>query len=188
MVVADRASFLAWAVNFVVVSVAAVSEFSERTSAAERDDPMTTNKLAALPTMPKMPRAPKAKTNLCGCGCGQLTGNTFVPGHDSRLRGWALRISRDLPTTGITDGEKKAAKAFLAAHGGIVPTHARVEKVATKTVNKPTDKKMAKKADRAAKLAKKESDRIAAELAGSHPEDAAEEPETRTTEQDSAAA
>lgn len=80
----------------------------------------TNTTLAALPSLPKMPRAPKAKTNDCACGCGQKTAARFVPGHDSRLRAWAIRIERNLidnkgrltadgTPSGISPGELKAA-------------------------------------------------------------------------------
>lgn len=30
----------------------------------------------------------------CKCGCGQLTGGFFFPGHDARFKGWMLQIER----------------------------------------------------------------------------------------------
>lgn len=113
-----------------------------------------TTQLARFTPLPKASRGPKAKTNDCSCGCGMKTAAKFVPGHDSRLRGWALRLERGIVTEKAfpgTSGELKAAKAFLAANGGHIAPHARPSVVAT--VNKPTDKKLAKRQARAAKQA-----------------------------------
>ena len=85
----------------------------------------TNTTLAALPALPRMARQPKPKTNPCACGCPMLTAGRFVPGHDSRLRGWMLRLERGLETTGITPGELKAATAALKEAGGHVPAHGR---------------------------------------------------------------
>lgn len=30
----------------------------------------------------------------CKCGCGEVTGGYFVPGHDARFKGWMLKIER----------------------------------------------------------------------------------------------
>lgn len=51
-----------------------------------------------LPALPRMKRAPKAKTHECACGCGGHTANRFLPGHDSKLRGWVLRVQRGIIT------------------------------------------------------------------------------------------
>lgn len=67
----------------------------------QETQPVATN--GGLPPLPKMPksggggnRAPKP-TKECTCGCkGQTTG-AWVPGHDARARGWALRIERAIP-------------------------------------------------------------------------------------------
>jgi hypothetical protein len=67
-----------------------------------------------LPSMPGMPRASKAgRTCECGCG-GETKGGRFIPGHDARRLGWAIRIHRGFDVTGITAGELKAAKKFIA--------------------------------------------------------------------------
>lgn len=43
--------------------------------------------------MTKLPSLPKIKqVNRCECGCNGLTGNRFVPGHDSRLNGMIKRV------------------------------------------------------------------------------------------------
>jgi len=49
---------------------------------------MTT--LNALPSLPSVSRV--RASNKCGCGCGRLTGRTFAPGHDARLKGLILRV------------------------------------------------------------------------------------------------
>jgi hypothetical protein len=80
--------------------------------------PKTTK--SGLAVLPKLKRARKPKPPKdCECGCGlQTRGGRFLPGHDARLHGWALRIQRGLSTEGITAGEEKAARAYLAAGGG----------------------------------------------------------------------
>jgi len=46
----------------------------------------------SLKSLPKLPSLPKMKSvNRCACGCNGLTGNRFVPGHDSKL---AARVKR----------------------------------------------------------------------------------------------
>lgn len=48
--------------------------------------------MSNLKSLPKMPSLPKMKSvNRCECGCKGLTGNRFVPGHDSKL---AARVKR----------------------------------------------------------------------------------------------
>lgn len=107
----------------------------------------TATSLVALPALPKIGRAPKPKTNECECGCGELTASTFVPGHDSRLRGWAIRLERGLVKAAAfpgLPGELKAAQAFLKANGGHVPAHAKATSdAASTTPNK--GKRVAKK-------------------------------------------
>lgn len=78
--------------------------------------PKTTK--TGLPALPKMPRARKPKpAQACGCGCGEMTrGGRFLPGHDARLHGWALRLERGLvKAADIPEGERKAAQAYLRA-------------------------------------------------------------------------
>jgi hypothetical protein len=33
------------------------------------------------------------KSNPCRCGCGELTGGTFRPGHDARYYGWLKKVA-----------------------------------------------------------------------------------------------
>lgn len=74
---------------------------------------------SSLPALPKLPRKRKAKEpKQCACGCGGMTkGGRFIAGHDSRLKGWLLRVERglvkiaDIPTA----GERAAVEAHLAA-------------------------------------------------------------------------
>ena len=83
-----------------------------------RHDTMATHKLPALAPMPAMPhRGGRAVApRVCTCGCGGMTrGGRYIPGHDARHRGWAIRIARGYDTTGITPGERRAAEAALRA-------------------------------------------------------------------------
>ena len=78
-------------------------------------------KLAPLPTMPASARKAKAPQK-CACGCAELTrGGSFIPGHDSRMRGWAIRIIGGHDTTGITPGERAAAEAWIKAQRAKAP-------------------------------------------------------------------
>lgn len=69
----------------------------------------------SLPAMPGMPR--KGKTpRQCTCGCGLMTkGGRYVPGHDARHHGWAIRIAGGYDTTGITPSERVAAERAIRA-------------------------------------------------------------------------
>lgn len=45
----------------------------------------------ALPVLPALPsKATARRLSACFCGCGGVTGGTFVPGHDSKLKSWVL--------------------------------------------------------------------------------------------------
>lgn len=78
----------------------------------------STGTLTTLPALPKSARKPKTMKD-CACGCGGQTGSRFLPGHDSRLRGWAIRLERGIVTKEAfpgTPGELKAALGYLASH------------------------------------------------------------------------
>ena len=67
-----------------------------------------------LPKLPRLKREPKAKTHDCGCGCGTKTAGRFAPGHDSRLRGWVLRVERGIVALAdVPDGERQAVERAL---------------------------------------------------------------------------
>jgi hypothetical protein len=77
------------------------------------------NSLKSLPKLPSLPKLAK-KLNSCECGCGGFTGNRFVPGHDSRLKGWQIRITRTdadgntlVQWEDIPDGERQAVAKSL---------------------------------------------------------------------------
>ena len=75
--------------------------------------------LTPLPALPRMAKATKPASIPCECGCGLLTKSRFFPGHDSRLRGWCLRVERKLITLdqvpdGPNGGERAAVKRELA--------------------------------------------------------------------------
>lgn len=78
----------------------------------------TTTTIAPLPSLPSSARKAKApKPCTCGCG-GNTRGGRYIPGHDSRQRGWAIRIAGGHDTTGITPGERTAAEAYIKSHTG----------------------------------------------------------------------
>lgn len=84
--------------------------------------------LAALPKMPKSARKDRPKHD-CGCGCAGQTANNFLPGHDSRLRGWALRIQADVvKLKDVPDGERQKVTAFMKSlpEGTTITAHTPV--------------------------------------------------------------
>lgn len=71
-----------------------------------------------LPALPRAASKQKPEVD-CACGCGAKTRSTFYPGHDSRLKGWALRIARNVLTLDdmVTKFEtSEGEKAAVAAH------------------------------------------------------------------------
>lgn len=67
--------------------------------------------------LPPLPRKPKPRpTQDCECGCGNPTKSRFVPGHDSRLRGWILRVERGFVKIGdVPDGERQVVARHVKA-------------------------------------------------------------------------
>lgn len=68
-----------------------------------------TNRVS-LPALPSLPSASRARRlRACACGCGGTTQGTFVPGHDSTLKAWVIRVERgiidatpeDIPHAGL---------------------------------------------------------------------------------------
>lgn len=83
------------------------------TTTANATNPNPTKKLAPLPALPKAARK-AAEKHPCACGCGFQTSAQFVPGHDSRLRGWVIRLARKaIEPTAIPDGERQVAEKVL---------------------------------------------------------------------------
>lgn len=81
----------------------------------------TVAKPGALPPLPKLPksgngsreRKPKPVQD-CTCGCGGKTTGAWVPGHDARARGWAIRIERGLiKMKDVPENEQAGAKFML---------------------------------------------------------------------------
>lgn len=66
-----------------------------------------------LPPLPRKAGSPKPLVD-CACGCGLKTRSKFAPGHDSRLRGWSLRVARGfIKMDEIPDGERQAVEAHI---------------------------------------------------------------------------
>lgn len=67
-----------------------------------------------LPPLPRKASASNKPLVDCGCGCGVKTKSKFAPGHDSRLRGWSIRVARDLvKLEAIPDGEREMVTAHI---------------------------------------------------------------------------
>lgn len=75
----------------------------------------------AMPKLPKLPKAsrgPRKEKPMvdCACGCGGQTRSTWVPGHDARAKGWALRIDRNVcKMSDVPENEQAGAKLMLKA-------------------------------------------------------------------------
>lgn len=61
--------------------------------------------------LPPLPRAGKKQKpqKPCECGCGEMTRSRFAPGHDSYLRGWVLRVEREIVKIGEVPEQHQAA-------------------------------------------------------------------------------
>lgn len=69
---------------------------SSATTGEQSAPSAATDQPAALPRLPRLPRKPK-EGKPCACGCpGKTRGGRFLPGHDSKLLAWALRVERKL--------------------------------------------------------------------------------------------
>lgn len=55
---------------------------------------MANHGLPSLPSLPSSARSRDLKP--CECGCSGLTQRRFVPGHDSILKAWRIRVERDV--------------------------------------------------------------------------------------------
>lgn len=127
--------------------------------------------LPSLPSLPRMPRKPRALV-ACQCGCDGLTRSRFVPGHDSRLLAWVLRIERGVVASAPAP-HTAAAAAMVAdrvasgmtgrAHAGVAAP-APVAPVAPAPALPSTSRKARKLAKRAAAKAA-QADAVAAILA-----------------------
>lgn len=100
-----------------------LSDFTKAKNAADEKKAATKVVKQAKDGRPKLPPLPRkagaAKPMVdCACGCGLKTHSKFAPGHDSRLRGWALRLARELTTYADIEsyagkGERDAVEAFV---------------------------------------------------------------------------
>lgn len=71
---------------------------------------------AKLPSLPKSRRA--KPTVSCACGCGGQTKSTWVPGHDGRATGWAIRVEKGLLLLNqVPANERKGAVRLLRQRG-----------------------------------------------------------------------
>lgn len=85
---------------------------------------MAQTTIAPLPPMPKR-GGRAAAPRKCECGCtGMTRGGRYIPGHDSRQRGWAIRITAGADTTGITPGERASAERWAKAHAAEMAKYA----------------------------------------------------------------
>lgn len=95
--------------------------------------------LAALPSLPRASKARPPKP--CACGCVNPTtkkpnmtrGGSYLPGHDGRPKGWALRVERGVcELKDVPDGEREVvAKLLKARKAAVSPDAATGAKSAT---------------------------------------------------------
>lgn len=105
--------------------------------------------LPSLPALPKTRSRKEKPLKPCECGCGGQTKSKYAPGHDSYMRGAALRVERGLMTLDdfesllVKSGkDRKIAKAQREAVEGEIQrrkAEARAEKRAAKTVEKKSE-------------------------------------------------
>jgi hypothetical protein len=73
------------------------------------------SRVGNLPALPKLPKGRKEKPeHECECGCGDMTRARFAPGHDSYVRGWAIRVERKVVKFSEVPGpQQPAVKAMI---------------------------------------------------------------------------
>lgn len=105
-----------------------------KTSKKKQPKAVTEAGLAPLPRMAqsasKAERKPKPTAD-CACGCGGQTRGLWVPGHDARAKGWAMRIERGIITMdGVPANEQPGAKRMLAERKAAGTTAPNIKLVA----------------------------------------------------------
>lgn len=66
-----------------------------------------------LPPLPKSPGKPKPEKP-CACGCGDMTKSVWAPGHDSYVRGWAIRVERKYQKMeDVPEAQREAVKRMI---------------------------------------------------------------------------
>ena len=97
-------------------------EVKEPKAAKAPKEPKVPNPtMAELPPLPKMPSASRPRKQkplvACACGCGGETRSIWVPGHDAYVKGWALRVERELcKMSDVPEAQRTAVKAIIKAH------------------------------------------------------------------------
>lgn len=59
---------------------------------------MTKKNNVKMPALPALPTSRTASYSRCACGCQGLTQATFMPGHDSKLKAYVIRVERGAMT------------------------------------------------------------------------------------------
>lgn len=124
-----------------VVGAGLIDETAPETAApVARARKGTKDGMAAMPALPKVKKArkPKAKHE-CACGCKNLTGGKWAPGHDARANAYAIRIERDLmKLADVPANERAGAKLMLEERKakGIAPGATHAPKASLKLVDK----------------------------------------------------
>lgn len=101
--------------NKALSATARVLNMEQKQKEKEAKSMKENEKRTKLPPLPRAKAKPKT-LKPCECGCGGQTTKRFVPGHDSRQRGWVLRVERGyVKLSEIPDGERQAVAAVLRA-------------------------------------------------------------------------
>ena len=100
----------------------------------------------ALPPMPRKRSSKKSVPRDCACGCGGKTrGGDYIPGHDSKLKAWLLRVERGVMKISDIEheGTRNAVKRVMKA-GGMEAVAVGKKKSAVADKSKPPVKAKAK--------------------------------------------
>lgn len=102
--------------NAALAQVAKAENAREAAKKAAKKSPVVKKTADGRTALPPLPKSPGKKKPLkpCKCGCGSQTRAIWYPGHDSRMRGWILRVERGyVKLSEIPDGERQAVAAEI---------------------------------------------------------------------------
>lgn len=93
---------------------------SEQMQAIAESNGEAVTKLAMSGALPKLPAIKRANrtskpkpTKPCMCGCETPTKGDWAPGHDSRAKGWAIRVERGIVKLSEVPANEQAGAKFM---------------------------------------------------------------------------
>lgn len=100
-----------------VAKESAAAEVTPKVAVKKAAKPVKPVVEGAMPKLPKLPSASRARKPkplvACTCGCNGMTKGLWVPGHDARARGWAIRIERGICKMGDVPANEQAGAKFM---------------------------------------------------------------------------